>query len=193
MNEGEKFFEVGFGSLLLSVLASKMGATSIKGSELDPNAIELANINAERNGIDDYEFFDTDLFPEGMESQDVIVANVPQTPKIDGEENIHIDAGVDGTEILRRVLDAAPDRLAEGGRMYICVASIANAERVLAHIEAMNFEARALGHQELPIPPYVKQRLESPRFKYLVDKGEIFQKEDGDWYSRDTLYELKKR
>ncbi len=189
VNPGGKFYEVGFGSLILSILASKLGAASIKGSELDEHATQLADNNARLNDINDFEFFQTDLFPSDLEQQDVIVGNVPQTPAILGSGNLHIDAGEDGTYIVLRFLEAAKDRLAPGGRIYVCVASIANAPRVRAYIEANFTGARKLGEQELPIPSYVTDRLDTPHFRQLIASGEIFQK-DGAWHSRDELYEL---
>lgn len=194
LSKGISFFEVGFGSLLLSVLASKLGASSVKGSELDDTAIELANHNARINGMENFEFTKADLFPEGLEPQDVIVANVPQTPQVDGEDNIHIDAGPDGTDILLRFLEKTmtTNVLAPDGTIWICVASIANAQKVFDYIESQGFAAASYGKQELPIPPYVQSRLDTPHFKHLIDKGEIFQK-DGEWCSRDIICALRKK
>jgi hypothetical protein len=137
------------------------------------------------------ELHQCNLFPDDLEPQDVIAANVPQTPSIPSKALPHIDAGKDGTDILMRLLQAAPKFMHAQTRLYIAVASIANAPKVMSFINE-HFQARVLAQQELPLPPYVLDRMD--HFLSLQGGGvcDVFQK-DNRWYSRDTLLELQRK
>lgn len=51
MNKGDKVADIGMGSGILSILAKKLGATSVYGCDTDDTVIEVAKENAKKNGI----------------------------------------------------------------------------------------------------------------------------------------------
>ncbi|MCP4704904.1 MAG: 50S ribosomal protein L11 methyltransferase [candidate division Zixibacteria bacterium] len=53
LGEGKSFFDLGCGNGILSILASKMKATRIKGSDIDPIAIDDARENIVINNVAD--------------------------------------------------------------------------------------------------------------------------------------------
>lgn len=74
MNKGDKVADIGMGSGILSILAKKLGATSVYGCDTDDTVIEVAKENAKKNGI---KVLDLSDFNPPLES------NVPDIP-IDG-------------------------------------------------------------------------------------------------------------
>ncbi|MBQ8147702.1 MAG: 50S ribosomal protein L11 methyltransferase [Lachnospiraceae bacterium] len=86
----ETVFDVGCGSGILSIIASKLGAKTVFGVDIDPLAVEASYENIEVNGIDrsranfmqgnvigDADFRETMLQTEGsLPEYDVVVANI---------------------------------------------------------------------------------------------------------------------
>lgn len=52
MNKGDKVADIGMGSGILSILAKKLGATSVYGCDTDDTAIEVAKENAKKNNVE---------------------------------------------------------------------------------------------------------------------------------------------
>lgn len=81
----DKVLDVGTGSGILSIIALKLGASQIIGTDLDPNAVQVSFENTLVNGIDPDKFMiyegniidDEYLQKEvGFESYDIVVANI---------------------------------------------------------------------------------------------------------------------
>ncbi len=75
--EGKSVLDYGCGSGILAVAAKKIGASSACGTDIDPQAVEAADANAEANGADCAFFLPEDM-PEGK--FDVVVANILSNP-----------------------------------------------------------------------------------------------------------------
>lgn len=52
MNKGDKVADIGMGSGILSILAKKLGATSVYGCDTDDTVIEVAKENAKKNNVE---------------------------------------------------------------------------------------------------------------------------------------------
>lgn len=52
MNKGDKVADIGMGSGILSILAKKLGATSVYGCDTDDTVIEVAKENAQKNNVE---------------------------------------------------------------------------------------------------------------------------------------------
>lgn len=52
MNKGDKVADIGIGSGILSILAKKLGATSVYGCDTDDTVIEVAKENAKKNNVE---------------------------------------------------------------------------------------------------------------------------------------------
>ena len=52
MNKGDKVADIGMGSGVLSILAKKLGATSVYGCDTDDTVIEVAKENAKKNNVE---------------------------------------------------------------------------------------------------------------------------------------------
>jgi release factor glutamine methyltransferase len=77
---GKTFLELGCGSGIISILAANKGA-KVSASDINPNAIENAILNAKRNKVEISTFL-SDLFKDIPEQVfDFIVINPPYYPK----------------------------------------------------------------------------------------------------------------
>lgn len=75
-NRNKKVLDVGTGTGILGILASKLGASSIFGTDIEQGAYENALENIERNNIENFtvRLGDIDIVPN--EQYDIIIANI---------------------------------------------------------------------------------------------------------------------
>ena len=74
---GERVLDYGCGSGILAIAAGKLGAASVSGVDIDPQAVEAARSNAERNQV--VAFFADSAEPVAGE-YDLVVANILSNP-----------------------------------------------------------------------------------------------------------------
>ena len=98
--EGKKILDIGCGSGILSILASKLGADSIDAVDIDEYALASTKDNARINGVDNIEVFYSDLFSHAEGSYHIIFANIL-------------------AEILVDMIDQSQDHLEEGGLLVL--------------------------------------------------------------------------
>ena len=116
--------DVGTGSGCIGIaLAANIPDLQVMGSDISPAAVKMARHNAVKNGVAKrMEFICCDLFPPETE-YNLIVANLPYIPTktlqklpIYGREpTMALDGGADGLQLIRGLLNAAPERLVPGG------------------------------------------------------------------------------
>ncbi|MEV4778486.1 50S ribosomal protein L11 methyltransferase [Burkholderia sp. LMU1-1-1.1] len=79
---GKTVLDYGCGSGILAMVAKKVGAGEVVGVDIDPQAIESAADNAERNKCD-IEYFLPDTFAQSKHAEqkfDIVVANILSSP-----------------------------------------------------------------------------------------------------------------
>lgn len=126
-----RVLDVCTGSGVLAVtLARELAAARVVATELSPAAAEVARANAARLGVADrVEVREGDLLaPVAGEVFDVVVANPPYIAtaviatldrEVQREPRQALDGGVDGLDLLRRLVVAAPDHVAPGGLLVL--------------------------------------------------------------------------
>lgn len=152
-----RLVDVGTGSGCLGVAVAKYWPeVNVDAVDISPEALVLARRNAARHEVGDrVECIESDLLAGlGQRRYDVILANPPYVPSTSmanlPEEYRHepalgLEAGKDGLDLVRRLLDQAPDHLQPGGILVCEVGEAAEAtDRLLAerNIEAtwLDFE-----------------------------------------------------
>jgi release factor glutamine methyltransferase len=121
----------GSGCVAIS-LARQRPTTRVHATDLSDDALAVARDNAYRLGAYNVSFSPGDLFDAlapGCGPFDAIVANPPYIPAPDipgldrdikdFEPNLALDGGADGLAVVRRIIDGAPARLAEGGVLAV--------------------------------------------------------------------------
>ena len=104
--------DLGCGSGILSIIGMMLGAKEAYAVDIDPNAVDIAYENAERNGIGRERYFvtagdvtsDTELMDRLSERKyDVVVANIvadviiavsPAAAKLIAEDGVYITSGI---------------------------------------------------------------------------------------------------
>lgn len=136
----------GSGCILLS-LAKLGGIGEAVGADLSGEALELAQLNANRLNLN-AEFIQSDLWENISGNFDVIISNPPYIPteEIGGlmpevrdfEPHMALDGGVDGLYFYRKIAAGAGARLHLGGRIFLEI-GYDQAEEVVRLLEENGF------------------------------------------------------
>lgn len=122
LKEGDSFFDLGCGNGILSILASKKKAAPIKGSDIDPIAIDNARENLVINNVADKIEYETGSIEiaEKEESYDFFVANIIRETILELYDRINSCTKAGGIIVLSGLLaeDEEPitAKLKESGR-----------------------------------------------------------------------------
>ncbi|PTE23658.1 peptide chain release factor N(5)-glutamine methyltransferase [Cereibacter changlensis JA139] len=119
----------GSGAILLTLLAERPAARGL-GTDLSPEALAVAESNAQALGLAGRARFQTADWFAGVEGQfDLIVSNPPYiaeaemaglSPEVrDWEPHLALTPGGDGLDAYRAIAAAAPAYLAPGGRLLV--------------------------------------------------------------------------
>lgn len=77
LKPGDRVFDIGTGSGILSIVAGKLGAKEILSRDLDPAAVKVARENVEHNGLKDTIDVQQGNLLDGIEGRaDILVANI---------------------------------------------------------------------------------------------------------------------
>ena len=145
--------DVGTGTGAIAIaLASQAPGVKVVAIDVSPQAVALANKNAEKHGVNDRVYAtESDLFARLKESRtfDLIVSNPPYvtTNELidldatvrDHETHLALDGGPEGTDVIERLLAEAPSRLNEGGSLLIEIGP-----SITSRVESLAKEATGL-------------------------------------------------
>jgi len=124
--------DIGTGSGAIAVsLARLFPRAKVYAADISRPALDIAALNCIRHGVR-VELLQGDLLAPLPQPVDIIVANLPYvrddelialSEEIrDHEPHIALAGGVDGLDIVRRLIIAAPDRLRDGGVVLLEIA-----------------------------------------------------------------------
>ncbi|RNC72629.1 MAG: peptide chain release factor N(5)-glutamine methyltransferase [Desulfuromonadales bacterium] len=141
--------DIGVGSGCIAVaLAKQLPEARVWGVEQSPDALELAQRNAGKHGVE-VTLFEGSLFEPFTDQRfDLIVSNPPYIPTADletlqpevrdFEPRQALDGGADGLQFYRLIIPAAPEHLNPGGWLVVEM-GIGQAEAVLGLFEQAGF------------------------------------------------------
>jgi release factor glutamine methyltransferase len=167
--EGEHVLEIGAGTGLAAVLAARAGCRVV-ATDVVPEAVDCVRGNAARNGVGDrVEVLQGDCYePVAGRRFDLICASPPQMPTPPGRERDDAAAaadngGVDGWDILDRLIAGAPAHLVPGGRLVFTLFAFLGPRGACARLEAAGLEASILARETHAFPRIGYERLEHIR------------------------------
>ncbi len=166
---GERVLELGTGAGLAAILAAKAGC-SVVATDVVAEAVECAMENALINGVADrVDVRLGDCYgPVVGLTFDLICTNPPQMPTPPGRDRDDPGAaadngGVDGWEVLDRVIQGAPRHLAPGGRLVFTIFAFLGQKRAGAKLEAVGLAPRIIGREVQAFPRIGYERLDHIR------------------------------
>jgi D-alanine-D-alanine ligase len=206
ISEGEKALDLGCGSGLLSIAMARLGAGHVIATDLDPNALQATQRNAQRNGADDrielragswYEALGENALSQGSAGRfDVIVATPPQTP---GPHHFGPKyGGPEGTDHLFKILRHAPDFLdPDNGRLWLLAISLANPHALWQFLRELFSEVVLVRETKRPFKPEEYEALEKGLFDYLLSLrasglSDFIEAENGGFYFRNLFIRAAK-
>lgn len=155
----ETVIDMGCGSGVLSIVAAKLGAPDVHGVDNVPDTVEVARLNARRQGVEDRTtFYRGDLFqplPEGLKA-DVIIGDVSGIPdpvaRISGWFPSGRGGGPRGSELPIRMLQEAPAWLKPGGRLLLPTGSLQDEPAILEVARSLYQRLNQLVERRFPLP-----------------------------------------
>ena len=132
----DSLIDFGCGSGILAIAAYKLGAKQVIGIDNDPQAIESANNNAQKNNIiDNFSIYLSDLTPDNTKSN-IIVANILAGTIIELKDSLMNYLSNNGHLVLSGILDSQINDVIEAYQQDFTVISIEHQEDwILIHLK----------------------------------------------------------
>ena len=141
--------DIGTGSGVIALtIALELPSATLHATDLSPDALALAAENATRHALTDrIVFHQADLLPPDDAQFDLIIANLPYipaeeiaslSPEVRHDPASALDGGTDGLDLIRRLIETAPDRLAPGGALLLEI-GLGQADAVNTLLSARKF------------------------------------------------------
>lgn len=164
---GERVLEIGSGLGLGAVLAAKAGA-SVVATDVVPEAVDAIRANALLNGVAVDARLGDCYAPVAGERFDLICTNPPQMPTPPGRARRDAAAaadngGVDGWEILDRVIAGASAHLRPGGRLIFTIFAFLGKKTAFAKLEAVGLRPAVVASETQAFPRIGYERLDHIR------------------------------
>ena len=105
MDRGVRALDVGTGSGILAILASKLGAAEIDALDIDHNSVRVAKENCEQNGILNVNCRQSDLIAKADGKYDFISANIVADIIIRMAQNVGDFLKDDGTLVVSGIIE----------------------------------------------------------------------------------------
>ena len=167
VSAGERVLEIGAGLGLAAVLAARVGARVV-ATDVVPAAVETIRANAVLNGVSIDARLGDGYAPVAGERFDLVASNPPQMPTPPGRERADATAaadngGVDGWEILDRIIAGAPAHLRPGGRLVFTIFAFLGRKAAFARCEAAGLSPRIVASETQSFPRIGYERLDHLR------------------------------
>jgi release factor glutamine methyltransferase len=165
----ERVLEIGTGIGLAAVLAARAGC-QVVATDILSSAVECARENALLNGVAhrmEVRLGDCYAPVRGL-TFDLICTSPPQMPTPPGRERgdgvaAADNGGLDGWEVLDRVIEGAPVHLSPGGRLVFTMFGFLGVKAAHGKLDAVGLESSVIGRETQSFPRLGYERLDHIR------------------------------
>ena len=146
VENGKSVLEIGTGSGIVAMYASKL-TDKVTATDINFDAIQLAESNFKANNIDNVELLFGNLFePVKDRKFDVILFNTPYLPTEEGEVlednlNYAFDGGLNGRKVIDLFLNEVKNHLNDGGIVQLIQSSLSDNDETLNKLDELGFIA----------------------------------------------------
>ena len=164
---GDRVLEIGAGLGLAAVLAARAGA-HVVATDVVEAAVEAVRANAALNGVVVDARLGDCYAPVSGERFDVVCSNPPQMPTPPGRERDDATAaadngGIDGWEMLDRIIAGAPAHLGPGGRLVFSIFAFLGRKTAFAKVETAGLVPAVIASETQAFPRIGYERLDHLR------------------------------
>jgi release factor glutamine methyltransferase len=156
VNKGDRVLDVGTGSGILAVVASKQ-ASEVIAIDVNPYAIHCAKHNAKLNGVSEkIDFLRGDLFAplNDIEYFDVILFNAPYVPSEENEIDFWLgrswSGGLTGRTVIDRFISQAPKHLRPKGKILLLQSTLTSTSETIKNFSAHRLKTEIIASHALP-------------------------------------------
>ena len=175
---GTETLDLCTGSGVVAIEAARLGAAAT-AVDVSRRSLLAVRLNALLNCVGHrVTAVRGDLFaPVGSRRFDVVTANPPYVPTVDGGMPPRgaargWEAGPDGRAVIDRICDAAPEHLRAGGVLLLVQSSICGTEQTLARLRDGGLVARVRERRRGPLGPLMLRRVEELERRGALRPGE---------------------
>ena len=195
---GGKVLDLGCGTGPLGIYAALNGAAQVHSVDVMPQACEYAQENVDRAGLSDrITVMCGDLFePVADQQYDLIINDVSGIAERVARispwyPNPIPSGGVDGTDVVTRMLSQSPDHLKPGGVLHFAVSSLSAGKKIVAQAKAVYGSGLEL-LKSVPIPFCPELKDAATEMKVLRQMGTIdFEERKSRYLWTLELYQAK--
>ena len=192
INSGERVIDIGTGSGVLAIMATKLGA-QVEATDIDTRAIVAAEQNARLNAVKINCRLGS-LFANAVNYFDVIMANLPneivapeKLANLDAVDARVFEGGERGNKYILALLNSAKKYMHTNSRLYLPIHTLTDYHQTL-EVALQDYRLRLVNLTPLPVKSFVIENLDF--YRQLNETGTIsIFKNQGIWYSYGYVYE----
>jgi len=145
--KGKNILEIGCGSGLLSIIMARKGA-KVTATDINPDAIEAAEINAEKNGANILVLL-SNMFENVTGKFDLVVFNPPYLPIGEDEGDITYSGGSSGREIIELFVSHVKNYLNKNGVVLMVISSLTGEKEVIDLFKEIGMNAKSVARKKV--------------------------------------------
>lgn len=141
--KAEQALDIGTGTGVIAAMLAKQGVPKVLATDINPAAIATAKETIQQLGYcQQVQIIEADLFPDTLQSYDLIVCNPPWLP---GKASSALEFAVydHKSRMLKQVLQGGAQRLNSGGQLWIIISDLAEHLQLRTRTELLHWIEQA--------------------------------------------------